>query len=706
MCLPSVRAAVRRVQVPLQDLDKVGGRLLAYHRRWRHVGDSVTRQWVKQGVSLNLNAVPAHSQPVDSAIRLRSDAVRHAACASTVQSYLTKSIIEPVPLAERGQGLYQIFFPVAKKQPGQWRGCLDARPINEELPYEHFKMEGLHTVKSLLRRDDYLTSLDISDAYPHLSITPSDRQYLRFIWEGVHYQFQAVCFGLASAPRIFTKLLRPIVQILRAKGIRCAIYLDDLILISRSQEQSLIQTQFAVDLLVHLGFLISPKSEVEPSRIRDFLGMTIDTHKMELRVPSGKVKAFLDSVKRTLRAQAESRLTLRQLAGVIGKISAMTPAVLPARLLSRELLFDKNRALAKSFNKKQAWDAKVDLRPAALSELEQWLVILRSWNGLSIIPPNRAREVLTTDASHFGWGGWWRNLDCRGFWTRREAARSNNARELMATVLSVQSLKKHFEGKTLEIRTDNMTTMAYINHQGGRNRLLTEIVRPLWDWALRTKTTIFSTFIAGKVNERADRLSRVQRDRSDWMLNKKLFLRLDQKWGPFTMDMFATRLNTQLPRFCSWLPDPAATAVDAFLQDLRKERAYANPPFNLIAKFLSQLKRQRAMCVLIVPAWPSQPWWPLLGEMLIESPILLPARNDLFLPGHLGNEMPMGRPRWPAIAVRVSGAHSATKAFQNKWRKTSSANGEASRRRDTNRTGSAGSIFVPHVGLVPFVPLR
>ena len=128
-----------------------------------------------------------------------------------------------------------------------------------------------------------------------------------------------MCFGLASAPRILTKLLRPIVQILRAKGIRCAIYLDDLILISRSQEQSLIQTQFAVDLLVHLGFLISPKSDVEPSRIRDFLGMTIDTHKMELRVPSGKVKAFLDSVKHTLRAQAESRLTLRQLAGVIGK---------------------------------------------------------------------------------------------------------------------------------------------------------------------------------------------------------------------------------------------------------------------------------------------------------------------------------------------------------------------------------------------------
>ena len=706
MCLPSVRSSVRQVQVPSQDLDKVGGRLLAYHRRWRHVGDNVTKKWVKHGVSLDLMSVPSVTTPVDSAIRLRSDPVRYAACASTVSSYLKKSIIEPVPQAEWGQGLYQIFFPVPKKQPGQWRGCLDARPINEELPYEHFKMEGLHTVKSLLRRDDFLTSLDISDAYPHLSVAPSDRQYLRFIWEGVHYQFQAVCFGLAPAPRIFTKLLRPVVQILRAKGIRCAIYLDDLILISRSRELSLIQTQLAVDLLVHLGFLISPKSEVEPSKIRDFLGMTIDTHKMELRVPSSKVKNFLDSVKKTLRAQAESRLTLRQLAGVIGKISAMTPAVLPARLLSRELLFDKNRALAKCSVKKLAWDSTVNLRPAALYELEQWLVILRSWNGRSIIPPNRAREVLTTDASHHGWGGWWKNLDCRGFWTRREAARSNNARELMATVLSVQALKPHFEGKTLEIRTDNMTTMAYINHQGGRNRLLTEIVRPLWEWALRTKTTIFATFIAGKMNERADRLSRVQRDRSDWMLNRKIFQRINQKWGPFTMDMFATRLNAQLPRFCSWLPEPAATAVDAFLQDLRKERGFANPPFNLIAKFLSQLKRQRATCVLIVPAWPSQPWWPMLGEMIIEAPILLPARNDLFLPGNQGNEVPMGHQRWPAIAVRVSGAHSSTTAFQRRWHKVSATNGGYPRKKVTILTGSVGSIFVPHVGQVPFVPLH
>ena len=106
MCLPSVRAAVRQVQVPVQDLDKVGGRLLAYHRRWRHVGDSVTKNWVKKGVYLSLLDFPAApAAPVDSSTRLQSDAVRWKACDSTVKSYLLKSIIEPVPLSQRGQGL-------------------------------------------------------------------------------------------------------------------------------------------------------------------------------------------------------------------------------------------------------------------------------------------------------------------------------------------------------------------------------------------------------------------------------------------------------------------------------------------------------------------------------------------------------------------------------------------------------------------------
>ena len=76
----------------------------------------------------------------------------------------------------------------------------------------------------------------------------------------------------------------------------------------------------------------------------------------------------------------------------------------------------------------------------------------------------------------------------------------------------------------------------------------------------------------------------------------------------------------------------------------KEERAYANPPFNLITRLLAMVKRQRARLTVVLPAWEAQPWWPLLAEMLIAL-IFLPLRLSTFSPGHLGNELPMGAPR-------------------------------------------------------------
>ena len=521
-----------------------------------------------------------------------------------------------------------------------------------------------------------------------------------------HYQYRALCFGVAPAPRIFTKILRPVIQRLRAAGIRCVPYLDDILILASSREQSIKQSQLAVDLLVRLGFLISPKSCLDPSRTREFLGMTIDSHRLELRVPREKIRKFRQVVRQSLRLDDQHRLTLRQLAGVIGKIQAMAPAVSPARLWSRHLLFAKNRALASSGSPRTAWNNVVRLSADSRIELEKWVNLLEHWNGKSFLPP-KTRHVVTTDASSFGWGGWMGKENVQGFWTRAEAKRSSNKRELHTTVLVVQALRRKLQGSVVEIRTDNLTTMAYINHQGGRDPALTELVRPLWDWALQTRTTLCATYIPGKINDRADKLSRRKRDRTDWMLHRNLFSRLSRQCGPFTLDLFATRLNAQVARYVSRFPDPGSVSVDAFRQDLRKERAYANPPFNLITRLLAMVKRQRARLTVVLPAWEAQPWWPLLAEMLVAPPIRLPHGLDTFLPGHLGNELPMGAPRWTAIAATISGAPSATAAFQSRWLELCRRNGVPSPpTQATPLRGAVGSIFVRGVGSIPFADLN
>ena len=81
------------------------------------------------------------------------------------------------------------------------------------------------------------------------------------------------------------------------------------------------------------------------------------------------------------------------------------------------------------------------------------------------------------------------------------------------------------------------------------------------------------------------------RDRSDWILNPRIFNKIQQKWGPLEVDMFASRLTAQLKRFFSWRPDPEAEALDAFNQNWGnlQGRSYANPPWNLVGRVLNRV---------------------------------------------------------------------------------------------------------------------
>ena len=51
---------------------------------------------------------------------------------------------------------------------------------------------------------------------------------------------------------------------------------------------------------------------------------------------------------------------------------------------------------------------------------------------------------------------------------------------------------------------------------------------------------------------------------SEWILNKPIFKKLIQALGPVDMDLFASRLFHQIPKYVSWQPNPHAWMVDAF----------------------------------------------------------------------------------------------------------------------------------------------
>ena len=98
-------------------------------------------------------------------------------------------------------------------------------------------MEGIRLLKDFLKHNYFMTKLDMRDAYYSIPVDKQSRHYLQSIFEGKLYQLKVLVFGLSTAPRIFTKVMKPVVAFIRAKGILIIIYLDDILLAAPTFEE-------------------------------------------------------------------------------------------------------------------------------------------------------------------------------------------------------------------------------------------------------------------------------------------------------------------------------------------------------------------------------------------------------------------------------------------------------------------------------------
>ena len=226
-------------------------------------------------------------------------------------------------------GFYSRLFLVPKKGDS-FRPVIDLSHLNKFIANEHFQMENLTCIKHLLNVNEYMVKLDLKDAYLTVGVHPESRKFLRFVWLGQTYQFLALPFGLNTAPRIFTKLLKPVVAYLRTRNIRLLIYLDDILIIGSSVQILREHTALVIELLQNLGFIINyEKSLLTPTPVLEFLGFLINSKTMKFYLPQTKVAKVLDS------PEGESNLTTpsRSASGfprVLSTSSVVSPLALQA----------------------------------------------------------------------------------------------------------------------------------------------------------------------------------------------------------------------------------------------------------------------------------------------------------------------------------------------------------------------------------------
>jgi hypothetical protein len=125
------------------------------------------------------------------------------------------------------------------KKDGGHRLVVDLRHVNKHLAEQSCKFETLRDLQHVIRAQDWMISCDLENGYYHVPIHPQHRRYLTTTINGTVVQFNALPFGLSTAPRVFTKFMRPVVAHLRSLGIRMLQYLDDSLFMSQSRESLL-----------------------------------------------------------------------------------------------------------------------------------------------------------------------------------------------------------------------------------------------------------------------------------------------------------------------------------------------------------------------------------------------------------------------------------------------------------------------------------
>ena len=163
------------------------------------------------------------------------------ALATCIQSLLSKNAIERVENEKKSLGFYSRLFLVPKPHQ-RWRLVIDLSRFNTFLHVEKFKMETPESIRTFLISGEWVSLIDLSDTYLHIPFHSNSRKYLRFCYRSQVFQFTSLPFRLATAPQVFTMIVKVVKPMALSRGLRLHQYLEDWLIRSQSQEEAQVNT--------------------------------------------------------------------------------------------------------------------------------------------------------------------------------------------------------------------------------------------------------------------------------------------------------------------------------------------------------------------------------------------------------------------------------------------------------------------------------
>ena len=585
---------------------RIKGSLRRQFLHWEQLPSSAfIKQVVKEGY-----VIPLRTRPPPMRFRNNNSAHKHSQFVTKeISALLEAGLIAKVPEPPL------VVNPLSvSEEPTKLRLILDCSRLNGFIAKKKVKFEDWRTLIHLLRPGSFFVKFDLKSGYHHVDIHPNSQTLLGFFWQGSYYVFRVLPFGLTSAPRVFTKLMRQLVKYWRARGIFVVIYLDDGIIFGLSREGLLLLVpQLRADLH-RLGFTVNEaKSIWDPVPDIEWLGLVWHSDPLSVSIPDRRICRALDCLRREAASHSS---TARRVAKITGSVGSMYPVL-------QHLVYLKTRALEATVALADHWDHSIILNEAVKEEITFWISYLETncskSRFLSRQPP---AYLVWSDASSFASGGVVMSLSgtapalqvhCP--FTAAESVQSSAWRELKAVMTVLQSVGSRLSDCSVRWFTDAKNVVSILR-KGSMKPHLNSIASDIFSVSADLGIDFEITWVPRDANVLADFLSKIP-DYDDWCISDSLLSLLQSRWGPITCDCFANSINAKHLKFYSPFACPGSSGVGAFNFSWSYDRNLLVPPLSLIPQTVFYLGNCKAAGYLLVPSWPSQPYWPLLMSTFV-----------------------------------------------------------------------------------------
>ena len=191
-------------------------------------------------------------------------------------------------IIEESSSPYSFPLLVVPKKNGKKRVVVDFRALNEATIRNSYPLPHIHHILDQLKDANYVSSLDLLSGFLQIPLDPESKQYCAFSLKNNHYQYCRMPFGLHSSPATFQAIMNRVLKSVIYKF--AYVYLDDVLVVSKTFEQHLQHLEEVFQLLFEAGFKINwEKSHLGFPEI-EYLGFVVGGG--NIKVSSSKTEAI------------------------------------------------------------------------------------------------------------------------------------------------------------------------------------------------------------------------------------------------------------------------------------------------------------------------------------------------------------------------------------------------------------------------------